>query len=387
MGCKMPRPALDFLSPKGRRDPYPYYKILRRSTPILNVRGFGWIVSRFDDVTFVLSRPDLFSSSVMAKADATLLGSDPPAHSRFRRIVSRSFSKERVSAVEAKARATAEGLVAGISGEWDLVSNFAIPFPLMVMAELLGMAPERWPELKRWSGSILSANTGSDDPSELVVEKSDIAEFDLLLWRTIDRCRQSPGNDLISSLVYPHAGSDALTDQQIVSFSKLLVIAGSETTTNLIGNAVLALLRNPAELNRALSEPSLIAELVEETLRYDPPVQFVVRRVTQEVTISGVSVPTGARVVALLGSANRDEESFLRPDRFDIKRSHQINVAFGWGIHYCLGALLARLQAKIGLALLIPLLRRAHVAEDLNKIRLVDSIQLRGPMRLLFVVT
>jgi cytochrome P450 len=372
--------STSFFSPATRKDPYDYYKELRHATPVLNLGSFGWLVSRRKDVLFVLSRADLFSSSI--KPDVALLGCDPPSHSRLRRLANRLFSEDQILPIEATIRAVAEDLVVSISRQWDLVGDFAVPFPILVMAERLRIEPERWPDLKRWSQAAVSINTGLRRRPELAVSNA-LADFDCFFRRRIDCCRQRPGNDLISGLMNPQSEDEKLTDEEILSFSKLLLIAAGETTTNLIGNAILALLRNPVELDSVLCNLSLIPRLVEETLRYDSPVQFVLRNATQDVRLCDTVLPAGVRVVALLGSANRDEDFFHEPDRFDLNRFHQSNVAFGAGVHYCLGAMLARVEARIALAVLVPLLTRFEAAENLNEIPLVDSIQLRGPKRLL----
>jgi cytochrome P450 len=376
------RTDVKFFHPSTRSNPYPYYKELRRRTPVLEVPSFGQLVSRRKDVLFLLNRPEVFSSSAVAGADTTLLGRDPPSHTRVRRIVNRLFSRDKVFAAESGIRESAERLIAGVSREWDLVRDFAVPFPLLVMAQKLGVERERWRDLKRWTHAAVSPKNGSRAAPEPELA---LAEFDSFFRSLIERRRERPGNDAISVLLHPQDESDELTDGEALSFSKLLLMAGGETTTNLIGNAVLVLLGNPVAFDAVVSDPSLVPALVEETLRYDPPVQFVLRNTTEEVVLGDSVIPANARVAALLASANRDEEFFSNSDRFDLKRPYQINAAFGVGVHYCLGAALARTEARIALETLVPVLARFKAAEDLNEIPLVDSIQLRGPKRLLLI--
>lgn len=366
---------MNFFSSETRRDPYPYYRELRRTARLIQAEGFGWLVSRREDVLSVLCRPDLFSSAVMAKADVALLGNDPPSHTAVRRIANRLFASEPAFVSEAFQRAIAETLLTRLPTQWDFVADFAAPFPLLVIAHALGIEPDRWPEMKRWSEAVVSAATGLSPRSASTAD--DLAAFDADFLDRIDRRSESPGTDLISALL-----REPLSGAQILSLAKILLTAGGETTTNLIGNAVLALLRNPAELARVIADPSLIPAAVEETLRYDPPVQFVIRVTSASVSLAGATLPTGARVIALLASANRDENFYSDPERFHIDRTPRPHAAFGAGIHHCLGVNLARIEAKVALTLLVPLLASHPPKQDLNEVPLVDSLQMRGPKRL-----
>jgi cytochrome P450 len=373
-----------------RRDPYPYYKALRQDSPVaLTKNRESWAVSRYEDVLSVLSRPDLFSSSIMRRADTELLGSDPPAHTRTRRIVNRAFSARQVASLEDDIRAMADELVRRISSleEFDLVSSLTVPLPMTVIAEILGIETRKREDFKRWSEAVVVSATGiSGSPGQAQIQSS-LREFEAFFEGVIGERRVSPGEDLISGLLRSETQDEELDPRQVLGICKLLLIAGNETTTNLIGNAVLALLRNPEELAKLTANPALTPALVEETLRYDAPVQFLYRSTTRAVEVSGVPIPAGAVVMSILGSANRDERKFEEPERFDVKRNPREHLAFGHGPHFCLGAPLARLEARIALEALLPLLPRLQVADDeLNQVALVDSIQLRGPKRLLLAV-
>ena len=367
---------MNFFSPETRRNPYPYYRELRRTEPLLHVEGFGWLVSRREDVLSVLGRPELFSSAVMAKADVALLGNDPPSHTAVRRIANRLFAEQTAFTDATFLRAIAERLLSKLPHEFDAIGDFAAPFPLFVIAHALGIEPERWPEMKRWSEAVVCAAGGAGPRSASVAE--DLSAFDADFRDRIQRRRDSPGSDLISALL-----AEPLTDTQILSLAKILLTAGGETTTHLIGNALLALLRNRSELARVAGDPSLIRAVVEETIRYDPPVQFVIRVTTAAAVVAGATLPAGSRVIALLASANRDENFYSDPERFDIGRAASPQTAFGAGIHHCLGANLARLEAKVALTLLVPLLAGQQRGEDLDEVTLVDSVQMRGPKSLL----
>jgi cytochrome P450 len=346
-------------------------------------------VSRYEDVLSMLGRPDLFSSSIMLRADTALLGTDPPAHTRIRRIVNRAFPATQVASLEDDIRAIADGMVRRISslGEFDLMSDLAIPLPMIVIAEILGIEAGRLEDFKRWSGAVVVNATGTSFSLPQSQIQSSLREFEAFFKGVISERKVSPGEDLVSALLSSETPDEALDSHQVLNICKLLLIAGNETTTNLIGNAVLALLRNQEELAKVTANPALVRALVEETLRYDAPVQFLNRSTTQEVELSGVSIPARAVVMSILGSANRDERKFEDPDRFDIERNPRDHLAFGHGAHFCLGAPLARLEARISLEALLPLLPRLQAADgQLERVALIDSIQLRGPKRLVLAV-
>jgi len=375
--------------PEVRRSPYPHYRWLRQQHKIPNLQGFGWLVSRYDDASFVLGHPDLFSSSVMAKADFALLGNDPPEHTRIRGIVNAALTPELLQRLETRIRSTADRIVARAanSREWNLVDDLAIPLPVGTIADLLGIAPDRWPVLRRWSDAIVRRQNGSAPQGFQSADGGDLSECDSFVRDMIEQRSKRNGDDLISELLHGVTAEKSLLPSEVLSLSKLLLVAGSETTTHLIGNAVLALLRSPDELARVKSDPSLIPSAIEETLRYDAPVQFVVRRTTQQLTLSETKLPAGARVLVLLGSANRDESRFSDPDHFNVMREHCRHLAFGAGIHYCLGGTLARLEAEIAIASFLSINSTLIFADDLNDVALVDSIQLRGPKSLRFTRT
>jgi cytochrome P450 len=207
-----------------------------------------------------------------------------------------------------------------------------------------------------------------------------ITELSRYLAGVVSERRSEPADDLISVLVDPARGA-TLDADAILQFILILLVAGNETTTNLIGNAIVALLQNPDELERVVAEPELVPDLVEETLRWDGPVQFIARRTTREVEVAGATIPANGRVVLLLGSANRDERNFDRADEFDLSREQKGHVGFGLGIHFCLGASLARLEAKTALAALVPELPRLRA--PVEKLAMIDSVLVRGRQRIL----
>jgi cytochrome P450 len=315
-----------------------------------------------------------------------LIQEDGEIHRAMRKIVNRGFTPARIAAWEPRIREIAEECVDDLRGrrndpEFDLVQTLAIPLPVTVIAELLGIESERRRDFKRWSDQViaLGTNTGPDrqiDPAFI----DTLGEMSLYLRPIIRERRARPTDDLISTLVQSQDGEAALSDHEVFMFIFLLLLAGNETTTNLLGNAVDALLEHPEELERVSRDLSLVPALIEETLRYDGPVQQLTRRVTREVTIHGVTLPRSAEVQLLLGSANRDERRFPDPDRFDLARDTKGHLGFGFGEHFCLGASLARLEARVSLEALIPEL--PGLVRARRELELLPSNILRGRARL-----
>jgi cytochrome P450 len=250
-----------------------------------------------------------------------------------------------------------------------------------IIAEMLGVEPERRMDFKRWSEAIIEGTTGARRENRFHPETVEaVIQFNAYLRKVIRRRRREPAGDLVSAILAEQPGGAALSDMEVVQFVQLLLVAGNETTTNLIGNAVNALLDHRDQLERVCEDPSRIPGLVEETLRYDSPIQILFRTATRHVEIDGTPIPEGALVAPLLGSANRDERRFDAPDVFDVTRDAQGHLAFGFGHHFCLGASLARLEARAALEALVPVLRRLE--RRTPKRELLDSFLVRGPSRL-----
>ncbi len=404
--------SYDPMLPDVRRDPYPHYAELRRKAPVAFIESTGfWAVARQRDVHEVLRSPDRFSSGPMrfirtngrppanpmeaagnirAESLARMLEqlpfpafelatarsviyADPPGHTPLRAIVNRGFTPRRVAALEPRVRAIARECLAGArrKGELDLVTDLAIPLPVTVICELLGVDPERRDDFKRWSDAIVTSQTaGAEAPPS-----SAIPELILYLAEVIERRRREPREDLISTLLRAEEG-ETLKPAEVVTFALLLLVAGNETTTNLLGNALLALTEHPAELERVRRDPALVPALVEEVLRYDSPVQLLWREATRDVELAGVSIPKGSIVVPLLGSANRDDEAFPGADRFEVTRERPTHLAFGFGVHFCLGASLARLEARVALEELLALPRVTR--KPGTRPERLDAFMLRG---------
>ncbi|MBW2413536.1 MAG: cytochrome P450 [Deltaproteobacteria bacterium] len=345
-------------------DPYPTYARLRREAPIhRHPTGFV-VVSRYADVTRVLKTPEVFSSEAMggsqprtgsdgeiAPTSGSLIGQDPPVHTRQRSIVNRGFTPGRIAGYEPRIRQVVEDLFERFesTGQVELIGQLAAPLPVTMIAELLGLDPKRRDDFKRWSNSLIVASTSPGESRSDPKHRQNFAEFRQYIREVIEERRAAPRDDLVSVLVNAEERDGVLTPDQVFAFASLLLAAGSETTMNLIGNAVLALLAHPDALERVCADLSLVPRLIEETVRWDPPVQMVMRLTTRETELGGEALPARAMVIVLLAAANRDPDTFPDPDRFDLDRNTQGHLGFGFGNHFCLGASLARLEARVAL--------------------------------------
>jgi hypothetical protein len=395
----------DPFDPRVRADPYPYYAVLRRDSPVHPLRpGLPvFIVTRHEDVTAILHDPDTYSSTAFQTLfqgggaglnpnsaalaghrlleSAMMIASDPPEHGRLRRIVNRGFTPRRIAALEPRLREIAERILEPhlAEGELELMRDFAIPFPVTVIAELLGVEADRYEQFKHWSDAFvfgLSGPAGAYSLDDVRRAADEMAEY---IERIAAERRAHPRGDLISVLVQAEEG-EVLSASQILSFVTLLLIAGNETTTNLIGTTAKALLRHPAVFDRVRRSRSRIPALIEEALRWESPVQAVPRGLQRDARLAGASLPKDALVLVSFASANRDERVFPDPDRFDLDRRGRDHVAFGHGIHFCLGASLARLEARIAFETLFAGCGAAWQGPD--EIPMNSTLVIRGPERL-----
>jgi len=370
--------------PGTAADPYPAYARWRAERPVARPRERLYVLSRFADCEGVLADPafgragDGEARPVPGRPGARLavgvnarsmLRLNPPDHTRLRRLVSRAFTPARVRDLAPRVEAlTAELLAAAraTDGRFDVITGLAQPLPVAVISELLGLPQAMRPRLVSWSDALARAL----DPPFLVAEEERERQrgarddFAAYLRDLVPSRRRSPGGDLISAFIGVHDAGGPLTEDELIGLCMLLLIAGHETTRSLIGAAVLALLRNPAELAVLTADPSLVGQAVEETLRYDPPVQMLSRFALRPTEVSGVTVAGGSFVMMLVGAANRDEALGPDPERFSVRREARRHLAFGHGIHFCLGAPLARLEAGIALRQLLPQLPRLRIAEE-----------------------
>jgi cytochrome P450 len=347
-------------------NPYPYYAELRDKAPVAWIESMqAWAVSRYADVDFILRTPSLFSSASWKTASSgnpdvvqkvpSLLSMDPPDHTRLRKLANKGFTPRLIRAMEPRVQVIIHELLGTLTKqtEADLVPLLAVPLPIIVIAEMLGVEVERQADFKHWSDALVRALNRPTDKAVRAEIRQSVSELHAYLEQMINRRRTEPGDDLITAFVQAEEERQILTSLEILGLAVLLLAAGNETTTNLIGNAVLALLDHPEELVKVRTDRASVAALVEEVLRYDSPIQAVFRQTTQEVELDGGKLPAGATILVLLGAANRDERKFPDPDRFEVARNPQDHVGFGYGIHYCLGAPLARLEGRIALEALL----------------------------------
>lgn len=384
-------PVTDFdpCNADHRRDPFPAYARLRAEAPVARCAARDlYLVSRHDDVVAALGNHADFSSGQSVGPEKMpgipmMLTCDPPLHTRLRTIVGRALTPRLVAAFEPRIRAIADALVdrAVARGAFDLVADLAAPLPLLVICEVLGLDCDRPDDFKRWSDDTFAILGGRVDADSFDRYNRSWREFKARLAPEIAARQQAPQADLLSVLAAPHPDGEALTRSEILNFTLLLLAAGNETTTDLLSLSVHALATHPATLARALAQPGRMASVVEEVLRWQSPVQGLCRTTTREVVLGGTRIPEDAKVMVLYASANRDPSRHDDPDTFDVDRPAGQHVAFGFGIHRCLGAALARLEARVALEALYaraPSLR----LDPAGGAALIDNPLLRGFARL-----
>ncbi len=377
------------LLPKVQENPFPYYVGLRRDAPIAYLAPLQcWAVSRYADVDFALRNPQIFSSAKwigQSLADLNpapevpwMIETDPPDHSRLRKLVSKAFTPRMVSRLEPRIRAISRELLESARNqpECDFVRDFSGPLPVTVIAEMLGVEPQFRVDFKRWSDNVVRGTNRPESEAARAEIRSTNAEMREYFQRIIAERRKKPREDLISAMVQAEEEHQTLTGIEVLAMAMLILLAGNETTMNLLSNTVLALEAHPDEMSKVRRDQSRVVPLLEEVLRYDSPVQVVFRRTTQAVELSGQSIPADSAVFVLIGSANRDEAKFPQADRFDPSRDASEHLAFGFAIHYCLGAQLARLEAKVGMEELLS--AGPSYAIDRSRVERINSLLLRG---------
>ena len=334
---------------------YAEYAQLRAQNPVSRNEGEPWRVARYEDVRHVLKAHNDFSSEVSQRMQEdetrtpTMLFTDPPAHDRLRALVSRAFTPRQVAAQESQIEERCERLMQGLASKnrSDLITEFAAPLPVGVVATMLGVEDGDFVQFKHWSDTIFT-NIGEiliGTPSEAAVQAG--GEMSAYFLERIGRLRQQPGVHLLSDLVYVETEEGRLTDGELLMFCFLLLIAGNETTTSLIVGCVRVFHEQPELFNRLKRSPELIPDFLEETLRYHSPFRATLRKARRDVQIGGQAILEGDLILPLIGSANRDESVFDSADRFIFDRKPNPHLAFGLGIHSCLGATLARMEGRL----------------------------------------
>jgi hypothetical protein len=348
-----------------------------------------WAVSRHDDVVTVLKDARRFSSVGLGRSflppwlernpvAQSLVMKDPPEHTRLRGLVSKAFSAAAIQRLEARVRAIAEELAEAAvrQREVDFVSTFSLQLPVRVLNLFFGLDPKLWPRMRVWADDLLSIPASQPSPERMEEIRHSLVEMEECFQALIASRRAEPREDLVSDLLR----EEGLTGDELMSFLFSLLPAGFETTVHLLSNTLLVLARYPRELERVRADPRLIPRLIEEVLRYDPPGQSSIRLATEDAELGGVRIPKGAVVAVLLGSAMRDERRFAEPDRFNLDREGQSHLPFGHGIHFCLGAMLARMEARLGLEALLSRIRGVSLTQQ--EVRWSQSYIARGPVAL-----
>ena len=358
---------MDLFSDDIRRNPYPLYERIRGSLPVFRDPQSGlWMIFDYDGVKQALCDQEAFSSQY---GPDWLVFNDPPRHSKLRALVSRAFTPKSVANLEPRiAELSRELLDQTIErGKMDLAADFAVPLPMMVIAEMLGIPLEDRGQFKRWVDVILRMSytigrQGEESQSALSDFRQVSMEMNQYLTALLAQRHANPKDDLLTRLSQAEVDGERLTKSEILGFFQLLLLAGSETTTNLINNAILCFIENPDQLAKLRCQMELMPSAIEELLRYRSPLQWVYRVTRRKVELHREIIPAETLVLAMIGSANHDPKYFTNPSRFDIARDPNPHIGFGTGQHFCLGASLARLEATVTLTELLERLDEIELA-------------------------
>jgi cytochrome P450 PksS len=395
-----PRPAghlMDITRPDFKADPFPFYAMLRAYEPVYRARMGrleGWLLTRYDDVLSALKDPRLAKDMRRVQGAAemskrpwmpefvlalqnNMLDQDDPKHARLRALVHRAFTPARIEGLRSRILAIANELLDAVQarGEMELIRDFALPLPLTVISELLGVSAADRVRFQRLSQNMLVPPTTFNTVRMLPAVWALIR----LLRRFLDERRRNPQDDLLTALAQAEDAGDRLTEDEQVAMVMLLLIAGHETTVNLISSGTLALLQHPDQREWLRARPEAIKTAVEELLRFTNPVETATERyAAEDLTLHGQPIRRGELVLAVLASANRDESQFPHPDELDLSRDPNRHLAFGHGIHFCLGAPLARMEGQIAINLLLERLRDLRLAVPAEKLRWRQTPVVRG---------
>lgn len=383
------------LDPEAHADPYPQYRRLREHAPMLRGPLGYWVLSRYADIAAVLRDPRFGVGTdeaslmlamtqggpgvaTMRELSRWMLFRDPPDHTRLRKLVSKAFTPRAVEAVRPRVVEIVNHLLDGFAGrdEVDLIADLALPLPVTVISELLGLPIEDQAQAREWAEAIAQALDPIVTEDQALRADRAVTELAAYIGGVVTERRRHPGSDLLSRLIGAEDEGGHLSEAELISTVGLLFGAGHETTRNLIGNGVLALLRNPGELQRLRNDPSLIRSAIEELLRYDSPVQIAGRGARADAVIGGERIAAGEPMMLLVGAANRDPAQFPDPDRLDVGRPDVKMLSFGGGIHFCLGAMLARTEAQIAIGSLLARVPSLELATEHLEWR--PHITLRG---------
>ncbi|MGV2966938.1 cytochrome P450 [Paenibacillus sp. FSL L8-0435] len=377
-----------FFTKEFTHNPYPVYEKLRKDEPVFRIMfphgEFGWIITRYEDAVQILKDPR-FSKDMVRRYGAqnqsifsnNMLFSDPPDHKRLRGLVQKAFTPKLVADMRSHIQDIADELLDNLPSQekMNLIDDFAFPLPIIVISEILGVPLEDRDKFRIWSNTIIDASIA--ESAELFEQHA--REFTDYLTAWFAKVRRDPGTDLISQLVIAEESGQQLTEQELLGVVSLLIIAGHETTVNLIGNGILALLEHPEQRELLINQPELIHNAIEEMLRYNGPVEFSTSRwALEDIEFRGQRIAKGDLVIVALDSANRDEQQFKDADIFDITREKSSHLAFGKGIHLCLGAPLARLEGEIAVSTLLNRFPNIQLQADVNELEWRPGMNVRG---------
>lgn len=370
-------------------NPYPVYENLRNSAPLLKVMfpdgNFGWLVSSYEDGVAVLKDPrfikditKIYGEEYASVFTTNMLFSDPPDHKRLRGLMQKSFTPQIIAGMRDHIQSIADDLLEAVSSQdsMNLIDDYAFLLPIIVISELLGVPVEDRDKFRTWSNSIIEASNQESNDETLIQHMNEFVQY---LGEWFAKVRLNPGNDLISQLLISEEQGDRLSEQELYGVVTLMIIAGHETTVNLIGNGVLALLEHPEQRRLLQEQPELIHSAIEEMLRYNGPVEFSTSRwASEDFEFRGKMMSRGDLVIVALDSANRDSEQFNDPDIFDITREKSQHLAFGRGIHLCLGAPLARLEGEIAINTLLRRYPNIELRSDIQALEWRPGMIVRG---------
>lgn len=387
--------AFDPRDPAFRADPYPVYDLLRTAAPVLFWEPWGiWFLSRYDDCSAFLRDPRLVhgdmdawtppaeQQALFAMQRHWLLFKNPPDHTRLRRLVHTAFTPRMVERMRDQIVTTTDALLDGLeaAGGGDIVADLAFPLPVSVIAAMLGIPAADRAQFHAWSNALAHSLDLTEDPAVYARASEAASALTAYLQGIAAERRRRPGDDLLSALLAAEDEGGHLSADELYATIALLLVAGHETTVNLIGNGVLALLRHPEQLGQLRAAPELIRSAVEELLRFDSPVQATTRRAREDLIVGGQRIQAGQEVSFMLGAANHDPARFPDPHTLDLRRDPNQHLAFGGGIHYCLGAPLARMEGQIAIGRLVERMPGLALATDALLYR--DNYVLRGLERL-----
>jgi cytochrome P450 len=393
------RDPVNIASPEFKANPYPFYAQLRAEAPVhrmtLPTKETAWLISRYDDVTMVLKDERFVkdtSNALTPEQDSNqrwfrklfkalkrnMLDLDPPDHTRLRALVHKAFTPRLIEQMRERVQGLTDELLENVQarGHMDLIRDYALPVPTTIIAEMLGVPVQDRHKFHRWSNALMSAASSSWEMVKAVPNAWALMRY---LRKIIHKRRANPQDDLVSALARAEEAGDTLSEDELLAMVFLLLVAGHETTVNLIGNGTLALLEHPDQMARLRNDPALIRPAVEELLRYTSPVEMATERYAREdVTMAGITIPRGEMVFAVLASANRDERQFTNADSLDITREPNKHLSFGLGTHFCLGASLARLEGQIAIGTLLRRFADVRLTVAPGALRWRRGLLLRG---------